>query len=54
MPMYEYRCNACSKTFSVRQSLAEHDKGNIACPDCKGRQIVQQYSAFFVKTAKKS
>lgn len=54
MPIYEYCCTDCGKLFTLRLHMAEHDKGHLACPACNGRQIVQQYSAFFAKTAKKS
>ncbi len=35
MPIYEYRCVDCARTYSVRMGLTEHDKGYISCPDCK-------------------
>uniref|UniRef100_A0A831UH75 Zinc ribbon domain-containing protein n=1 Tax=Geobacter metallireducens TaxID=28232 RepID=A0A831UH75_GEOME len=54
MPTYEYRCEKCEKGFSVTMSMAEHDKGGITCPDCKGSSVVQQYSTFYAKTSKKS
>lgn len=54
MPTYEYRCDNCGKSFSLRMSMAEHEKGSLTCPDCKGGRIVQQYSAFYAKTSKKS
>ena len=54
MPTYEYRCEKCAKTFSVSMSIADHDKGGATCPECKGRSVVQQYTAFYAKTSKKS
>lgn len=54
MPIYEYRCNGCAKNFSVTMSIAEHDKGGVTCPECKGASVVQQYTAFYAKTSKKS
>jgi putative FmdB family regulatory protein len=54
MPIYDYRCDNCAKTFSVTLSMAEHDKGKIACPGCKDDKVVQLYSTFYAKTSKKS
>jgi len=54
MPTYDYRCENCAKMFSVTMSMAQHDKGDIACPDCKENKVVQLYSVFYAKTSKKS
>ena len=54
MPIYEYCCENCGKIFSLQLSMSEHEKGNLACPECKGGRIVQQYSPFYAKTSKKS
>jgi putative FmdB family regulatory protein len=54
MPVYEYRCSNCGKSFSLQLSMTEHDNGVLTCPDCNGGEIVQQYSAFYAKTSKKS
>lgn len=54
MPTYEYVCGSCSKRFSVAMSLAERDKGRVACPRCKSRKVAQQFSTVFTKTARKS
>ena len=34
MPIYEYECKQCDKTFEVKQSITEAPLG--ACPDCGG------------------
>ncbi len=54
MPIYEYRCDSCAKNFSVTMTIAERDKGGVMCPECKATSVVQQYTAFFAKTSKKS
>jgi len=54
MPVYEYRCNNCGKIFSLQLSMTEHGNVNPTCPDCNGDEIVQQYSAFYAKTSRKS
>jgi len=38
MPIYEYACAACGKSFEeliVRKS----DEAEVACPACKGRRV---------------
>jgi len=54
MPQYEYLCLACKKNFSLVLTLAEYDKGKIACPKCGSAKVEQQWAAFFATTSKKS
>lgn len=55
MATYEYRCDGCRKTFTVSQSIVQHEaKPKPACPKCKSRKTRQQFGSFFVKTASKS
>ena len=44
MPIYEYACADCGKSFEeiiVRKS----DEAEVACPACKSRQVGRQLSA---------
>lgn len=34
MPIYEYRCRKCGRTFEKIQKVADRTKGK--CPDCGG------------------
>lgn len=54
MPTYEYQCTACKHEFALVQTMAEHDKGNVACPKCKKKKSRQVISTFLTKTSKKS
>ena len=54
MPHYEYVCSKCKKTFSLIMTLAEYDKGNVACPKCKSKNVEQKLSTVFTVTSKKS
>ena len=38
MPIYEYRCNACSRTFSFLYGVAR-DSRDPACPSCQGKDL---------------
>ncbi len=54
MPQYQFSCNKCKKTFSLIMTLAEYDKGNVACPKCKSKKVEQKLASFFAVTSKKS
>jgi putative FmdB family regulatory protein len=34
MPLYEYKCDKCSKSFEFLQSIKDTPKNE--CPECKG------------------
>ena len=54
MPLYEYRCRECKKSFSVRMRISEHERKRPKCPKCGSRKLDQRYGTFFAKTTKKS
>jgi putative FmdB family regulatory protein len=54
MPVYEYLCEVCHKTFEKILTIAEHEKEEIKCPHCGSKKVVQEASAFFAVTGKKS
>jgi putative FmdB family regulatory protein len=35
MPLYEYRCGACSRVFEAYTRLSDEEKSAV-CPDCGG------------------
>ncbi len=45
MPIYEYRCEACSRKFDVLTSFAERDRAQ-ACPACESRKTRVLVSSF--------
>jgi putative FmdB family regulatory protein len=38
MPIYEYRCNDCGRTFAFLYGVAR-DSRDPACPTCQGRSL---------------
>jgi len=54
MPVYDYVCNDCQKTFELVLTLGEHDKGDIRCPKCGSQNVEQDAVAFYAVTSKKS
>ena len=37
MPVYDYICNDCKKSFEMVLTLAEHDKERISCRTAAAR-----------------
>jgi len=54
MPTYDFVCEKCNKTFTLRLKIAEYEKKKQRCPDCKSKKVKQQVSSFMVITSKKS
>jgi putative FmdB family regulatory protein len=53
MPVYDYVCNDCHKTFELVLTLKEHD-ANVKCPHCGSKNVEQEAAAFYAVTSKKS
>jgi putative FmdB family regulatory protein len=45
MPIYEYRCTECQKTFEKLRSMRDSDK-DIRCPHCESERVERQLSGF--------
>jgi putative FmdB family regulatory protein len=54
MPIYDYKCQKCGKSFTLHLTVAEHDKGRIKCPKCGSVRVRQLITSFSVITSKKS
>ena len=54
MPVYEYVCEDCGRSFTVTMRISEHGQRDITCESCQGKNVRQQFSSFYVKTSKKS
>jgi putative FmdB family regulatory protein len=53
MPVYDYVCNDCHKTFELILSLKEHEV-DAKCPKCRSKNVEQEATAFYAVTGKKS
>lgn len=53
MPVYDYICHDCHKTFEQVLTLQEHEK-TATCPHCGSKNVEQEVAAFFAVTGKKS
>jgi len=45
MPLYEYRCEDCSRRFVVRRPVDHRDEA-LSCPQCGGRKVGRLVSSF--------
>ena len=45
MPMYEYRCDTCGKSFEQLRRLSDADT-DLECPDCRSRNVRRTLSTF--------
>jgi putative FmdB family regulatory protein len=45
MPMYEYRCKGCGRTFEQLRRMSEADRG-VECPECRSEEVVRELSTF--------
>ncbi|MGA7927891.1 MAG: zinc ribbon domain-containing protein [Candidatus Sulfotelmatobacter sp.] len=53
MPVYDYVCNDCHKTFERILTLKEHEV-EAKCPKCGSKNVEQEVTAFYAVTGKKS
>jgi len=43
MPIYEYACKACHRTFE-ELVLGRSDEADVRCPACKGKRVEKKMS----------
>ena len=54
MPVYDYLCRDCKKSFELALTLHEHDSEQMKCPYCDSKNIEQEAAAFYAVTSRKS
>jgi putative FmdB family regulatory protein len=54
MPVYDYVCLDCHKSFETVLTLTEHDKQVPMCPHCGSKNVEQEAAEFFAVTSRKS
>ncbi len=45
MPLYEYQCRACGKTFELLRRMKDADD-DLKCPGCHSVKVERQFSTF--------
>jgi putative FmdB family regulatory protein len=53
MPEYDYKCEACGKSFTKTMGMLKHDTAKIKCPECKSAKVRQKITSFGVTTKRK-
>lgn len=48
MPLYEYLCPSCERSF---EALVSGERPDVKCPTCGSGRVVKQFSAFAVGAA---
>ena len=54
MPLYEFQCLDCKKTFTLPLTLSEFEKRKYKCPRCQSKKLEEQFTSVNVVTSKKS
>ena len=53
MPMYEYRCRKCGKSFEMLRRMQDTDR-DLKCPECQSEEIERLLSTFAAGGCKSS
>ncbi len=53
MPVYEFTCHDCHKSFEVTRPMSESTAG-ASCPACGSHNVERTWSSVIAKTSKKS
>lgn len=54
MPVYDYLCHDCHKTFERTLTLHDYESEQMRCPHCASDNVEQRSTAFYAVTSKKS
>jgi putative FmdB family regulatory protein len=45
MPLYEYRCQKCGKSFELLRRMQDADR-DLTCPECQSAEVERLLSTF--------
>jgi putative FmdB family regulatory protein len=45
MPLYEYRCRECGRSFEMLRRMSDADR-ELECPECRSKGVERQLSTF--------
>ena len=54
MPVYEFACRDCQKTFESVRPMSESSSANVTCPHCGSARVERIWSSVHAITSKKS
>ena len=54
MPIYEYVCQKCKKSFELVRRIKENGRKAATCPKCASKKVERRWSRVSVATSRKS
>ena len=54
MPVYEFTCRDCQKTFEIVRPMSESSSANVKCAHCGSTKVERTWSTVYAVTSKKS
>ncbi len=54
MPIYEYICLDCKKTFEIVRPMSDSSPKSVVCPRCESKHVERHWSSVFVETSRKA
>ncbi|PYQ10647.1 MAG: hypothetical protein DMH00_10480 [Acidobacteria bacterium] len=54
MPIYEYVCQKCKKSFELIRRIKENGRKAATCPKCASKKVERSWSSVSVATSRKS
>ncbi|MFQ5877709.1 MAG: zinc ribbon domain-containing protein [Acidobacteriota bacterium] len=54
MPIYEFLCLDCKKSFELTRQIERYDPRKVKCPECESKKVERSWSEVFVETSRKS
>jgi putative FmdB family regulatory protein len=45
MPVYEFKCLDCEKTFTLPLSVRDFERQSYECPNCKKKNLEEQFTS---------
>ena len=54
MPIYEYVCQKCKKSFELVRRIKEDGRKAASCPKCASKKVERRWSRVSVETSRKS
>ena len=54
MPQYEYCCEGCNRSVTLRMSVTQHEKARQVCSKCGSKNLTQLISSFLTQTSRKA
>jgi len=54
MPVYEFACRDCQKTFEIVRPMSESSSANVTCIQCGSTKVERIWSKVYAVTSKKS